>query len=153
MSWWLMPKKSQHSPSGLPPVAGGLSPAIRAPGGAGLVLASSAGRWVVLATILCSALAGIDATVATIALPAMRRDLDASFAGLQWTITGDTIPLASLILLGGVAGDRCGLRRMSPVGTTWFTAASLLCAVAPTAQVLVTTRVLQRGLDGSRQPR
>src|SRR4051794_2265704 len=106
MSGSIMPKKSQHNPSGLPPVAGGLSPAIRAPGGPGLVLASSAGRWVLLAIILGSALAGIDATVVTIALPVIGRDLDASFAGLQWTITGYTVPLASLILLGGVSGDR-----------------------------------------------
>ena len=102
----------------------------------------------VLATILGSALAGIDATVVTIALPTIGRDLGASFAGLQWTVTGYTVTLASLILLGGVAGDRFGRRRVFLVGTIWFTAASLLCAVAPSIQVLVAARVLQ-GVGGA----
>ena len=144
MSGSLTPKKSPQGPA----APGHLSSTIGTAGPPGLVLASPAGRWVVLAAILGSALAGIDATVVTIALPAIGRDLDASFAGLQWTITGYTIPLASLILLGGVAGDRFGRRRMFLVGTTWFTAASLLCAVAPTVQVLVAARVLQ-GIGGA----
>ncbi len=113
-----------------------------------LALSSAAGRWVVLATILGSALAGIDATVVTIALPAISLDLGASFSGLQWTVTGYTLTLASLILLGGVAGDRFGRRRMFLVGTVWFTAASVLCALAPSVELLVAARVLQ-GIGGA----
>lgn len=113
-----------------------------------LVLSSAAGRWVVLATILGSALAGIDSTVVTIALPAIGTDLGSSFTGLQWTVTGYTITLAALILLGGAAGDRFGRRRVFVVGTVWFTAASCLCALAPSIEVLVAARVLQ-GVGGA----
>ncbi len=148
MSGSTTPKKPPQPPSGLPAAPVRFTPPIGADSPPGLILASPAGRWVVLATILGSALAGIDATVVTIALPTIGRDLGASFAGLQWTVTGYTITLASLILLGGVAGDRFGRRRVFLVGTIWFTAASLLCAVAPSIQVLVAARVLQ-GIGGA----
>jgi EmrB/QacA subfamily drug resistance transporter len=108
-----------------------------------LELRSATGRWVLVATILGSSLASIDATVVTIALPAIGGDLDASFAGLQWTVTGYTLTLAALILLAGAAGDRFGRRRVFLVGVAWFTVASLLCASAPTIELLVSARILQ----------
>lgn len=113
-----------------------------------VALSSGPGRWVLLAAVLGSALPAIDGTVVTIALPAIGRDLGGGFAGLQWTLTGYTITLASLILLGGVAGDHFGRRRIFMVGTVWFTTASVLCAVAPTIELLVTARVLQ-GVGGA----
>jgi MFS family permease len=54
---------------------------------------------VLYAAILGSGLAGIDATVFNIALPAIGHDLHAGFAGLQWTINSYTLTLASLILV------------------------------------------------------
>lgn len=109
---------------------------------------SATGRWVLLATILGSALASIDTTVVTIALPEIGRDLDASFAGLQWVVTGYTLTLASLILLSGAAGDRFGRRRIFLVGVIWFAAASVLCAFAPSIEFLIAARVLQ-GVGGA----
>jgi len=114
----------------------------------GLVLASAAGRWVLLATILGSAIATIDGTIVSIALPSIGRDLGASFAGLQWTITGYTITLAALILLGGAAGDQFGRRRVFLIGTVWFAIASALCATAPTIETLIAARVVQ-GIGGA----
>ena len=115
----------------------------------GLVRAGEpAGRWVLLATVLGSGVASIDATVVSIALPSIGRDLDAGFAGLQWTVNGYALALASLILLGGSLGDRYGRRRVFVVGVTWFAVASLLCAVAPTIELLVAARVLQ-GVGGA----
>ena len=67
-----------------------------------------AGRWVLLATVLGSALAFIDATVVNIALPRIAASLHADAGALQWTINGYTLSLASLILLGGSLGDRFG---------------------------------------------
>lgn len=113
------------------------------PGDADLTVRSARGRWVLVATILGSAMAGIDATVVNIALPSIGRDLHASFAGLQWTVTGYTLPLASFILLGGGLGDRLGRRRVFVVGVIWFALASASCAVAPTLAVLVAARVAQ----------
>ncbi len=106
------------------------------------------GRWVLLATVLCSGMAMLDGTVVNIALPALGRDLGAGFAGLQWTVNGYTLTLASLILLGGSLGDRYGRRRVFVIGTCWFAAASLLCAVAPTTGLLIAARMLQ-GVGGA----
>jgi EmrB/QacA subfamily drug resistance transporter len=113
-----------------------------------LTLASASGRWVVAAAVLGSSMAMLDATVVNIALPALGADLRASFEGLQWTITGYTLTLASLILLGGSLGDRFGRRRIFIIGTLWFAVASALCAFAPTIEVLVAARALE-GIGGA----
>jgi EmrB/QacA subfamily drug resistance transporter len=111
-------------------------------------LGEASGRWVLIAAVLGSGLAGIDATVVNIALPRLGHDLHAGFAGLQWTITGYTLTLASLILLGGSLGDRYGRRRVFVIGVAWFALASALCAIAPTIQVLIAARALQ-GVGGA----
>jgi len=116
--------------------------------GAGLRYGSSRGRWVLLASILGSGLAGIDATVVNVALPAIGKDLQADFSSLQWTITAYTLTLASLILLGGSLGDRYGRRRVFVIGVVWFATASLLCGLAPTAPLLIAARALQ-GVGGA----
>jgi EmrB/QacA subfamily drug resistance transporter len=107
-----------------------------------------AGRWVLLATVLGSALAFIDATVVNIALPRIAESLHADAAALQWTINGYTLSLASLILLGGSLGDRFGRRKIFVIGVTWFAAASLLCGLAPTMDALIAARVLE-GIGGA----
>ncbi|MBA2638293.1 MAG: MFS transporter [Solirubrobacterales bacterium] len=85
----------------------------------------------------------LDTTVVNVALPAIGRDLDASVAGLQWTLTGYLLTLSALLLLGGALGDRYGRRRVFVLGVAWFTATSVLCAAASTVEMLVTARVLQ----------
>ncbi|MCU1589567.1 MAG: drug resistance transporter, EmrB/QacA subfamily [Frankiales bacterium] len=113
-----------------------------------LSLDEARGRWVLFAAVLGSALAQIDATVVNIALPHVGTDLGADFAGLQWTVNGYTLTLASLILLGGALGDRFGRRRVFVVGTIWFAVASLLCGLAPNIGTLVAARMLQ-GIGGA----
>jgi EmrB/QacA subfamily drug resistance transporter len=103
---------------------------------------------VVLATVLGSGLALLDATVVNVALPRIGEDLDADLAGLQWTLNGYTLTLASFILLGGSLGDRLGRRRVFVAGTVWFAVASALCAAAPTVEMLVAARALQ-GIGGA----
>jgi EmrB/QacA subfamily drug resistance transporter len=107
-----------------------------------------AGRWVLLATVLGSALAFIDATVVNIALPRIAVTFGADAAALQWTINGYTLSLASLILLGGSLGDRFGRRKIFVTGVIWFAVASLLCGLAPSIGVLIAARVLQ-GVGGA----
>ena len=114
----------------------------------GLRLDETRGRWVLLAAILGSGLTLLDATVVTIALPAIGADLDADFAGLQWTVNGYALSLAALVLLGGALGDRYGRRRVFVVGVVWFALASLLCGVAQDVETLVAARVLQ-GVGGA----
>src|SRR5437588_5270680 len=113
-----------------------------------LTLGDAPGKWVIAAAVLGSGMAGVDATVVNIALPALGRDLHAGFDGLQWTINGYTLALASLILLGGSLGDRFGRRRIFVVGTAWFAVASALCAFTPSIEVLVAARALQ-GVGGA----
>jgi len=85
----------------------------------------------------------LDSTVVNVALPTIGRDLNASLAGLQWTVTGYTLSLAGLILLGGSLGDRAGRRRVFLIGVVWFALASALCGAAPNIGVLIGARVLQ----------
>lgn len=106
------------------------------------------GRWVLVATIAGSGMAMLDATVVNIALPEIGRDLGADFTTLQWIVNAYTLTLASLILLAGALGDRFGRRRVFLVGVVWFALASLLCGLAPTAEVLVAARALQ-GIGGA----
>jgi EmrB/QacA subfamily drug resistance transporter len=113
-----------------------------------LTLDEARGRWVLFAAVLGSGLAMLDATVVNIALPQIGADLGADFSGLQWTINGYTLTLASLILLGGSLGDRFGRRRVFVIGTIWFTLASLLCGLAPNIEALVAARMLQ-GVGGA----
>lgn len=108
-----------------------------------LALASRRGRWVVAATVLGSSMALLDGTVVNIALPHIGSDLGSGVAGLQWTLSGYTLALASLILLGGALGDRWGRRRVFVWGTVWFAVASLLCGIAPDITFLVVARILQ----------
>ena len=109
---------------------------------------SARGRWVLLATVLGSALAFIDATVVNIALPSIGRDLNADAAGLQWTVNGYALSLAALVLLGGSLGDRFGRKRVFMIGIAWFAVASLLCGLAPSIGLLIAARVLQ-GIGGA----
>jgi EmrB/QacA subfamily drug resistance transporter len=107
-----------------------------------------AGRWVVLATVLGSGLAMLDATVVNVALPRIGTDLDADLAGLQWTLNGYTLTLAAFILLGGSLADRLGRRRIFIIGTVWFAAASALCGLAPNVETLIAARAL-KGVGGA----
>jgi EmrB/QacA subfamily drug resistance transporter len=110
---------------------------------AGLLYSSGRGRWVIAATVLGSGMASIDATAVGIALPNMGRELHASLGTLQWVVSGYTLTLAALLLPAGALGDRFGRRRVFIVGAIWFALTSALCALAPTATVLVVMRVLQ----------
>jgi EmrB/QacA subfamily drug resistance transporter len=111
-------------------------------------LAGTQGRWVIAATVLGSSMAFLDATVVNVALPTIGKDLHASLAGLQWTVTAYTLTLAGFILLGGALGDRLGRRRIFVIGVAWFALASALCGLAPDIGVLIAARALQ-GIGGA----
>jgi EmrB/QacA subfamily drug resistance transporter len=116
--------------------------------GGGLAYSSSAGRWVLAVAVLGSGLAFLDGTVVNVALPTIGRDLHASTSSLQWILNGYQLTLASLILLGGSLGDRYGRRRIFVLGVAVFSVASLLCALAPTVEVLILARIVQ-GVGGA----
>jgi EmrB/QacA subfamily drug resistance transporter len=88
-------------------------------------------------------LVSMDVTIVNVALPAIRRDLSTTTAGLQWVIDAYTLVLASLLMLSGSIADRFGRRRVFQIGLALFTAASALCSLAPSLGVLVAFRMLQ----------
>jgi EmrB/QacA subfamily drug resistance transporter len=98
---------------------------------------------VVAATVLGSGIAFLDGSVVNVALPTIGRDLETDLAGLQWILDGYLVTLTGLLLLGGSLGDRFGRRKMFVVGLVAFTVASVLCAIAPTATMLIVARALQ----------
>jgi EmrB/QacA subfamily drug resistance transporter len=114
----------------------------------GIAYDSGPGRWVLTVAVLGSGMAFLDGTVVNVALPDIGRDLDASTSSLQWILNGYLLTLASLILLGGSLGDRHGRRRIFVIGVALFTVASLLCAIAPNAEMLIMARLLQ-GIGGA----
>ncbi|MEV0745920.1 MFS transporter [Streptomyces sp. NPDC050273] len=101
-------------------------------------------RMLVLAICCMSLLiVSLDNTVLNVALPAMRHDLDASVAGMQWTIDAYTLVLASLLMLAGSTADRIGRRKVFMAGLVLFTVGSALCSLAPSLETLIAFRMVQ----------
>jgi EmrB/QacA subfamily drug resistance transporter len=105
-------------------------------------------RLALLAAIMGSFVAGLDATVVNVALPSISADLGGGLAGQQWTSNAYLLTLGSLILVGGSLGDLFGERRVFTIGVAGFGVVSLICAFAPTIEVLVAGRALQ-GIFGA----
>ncbi|TDD52501.1 MFS transporter [Saccharopolyspora elongata] len=87
----------------------------------------------------------LDATIVAIALPDVQAHLGVGVGDLQWIVAGYTLMLAGLLLTAGTLGDRFGHRRLFLGGLVAFTAASALCALAPTFEALLAARILQGG--------
>ncbi len=86
---------------------------------------------------------GLDTTIVNVALPSIHASFHASVSQLQWTIDAYTLVLASLLMLAGSTADRIGRKRTFQTGLVVFSLGSLLCAVAPSIELLVAARVLQ----------
>jgi EmrB/QacA subfamily drug resistance transporter len=106
------------------------------------------GRWVILAAVLGSGIAFLDSTVVNVALPHIGDELGGGLSGLQWVLDGYLLTLSALLLLGGALGDEYGRRRLFVFGLIWFTAASVLCGIAPSIGALIAARALQ-GVGGA----
>jgi EmrB/QacA subfamily drug resistance transporter len=96
-----------------------------------------------VAAIMGSFVAGLDATVVNVALPSIREDLGGGLAGQQWVSNAHLLTLGSLILVAGSLADLYGERRVFSVGVAGFGIVSLVCAFAPSIEVLVAGRALQ----------
>jgi EmrB/QacA subfamily drug resistance transporter len=100
-------------------------------------------RITLAATVLGSGIVFLDGTVVNVALPAIADDLDTGFVEQQWIVEGYLLTLGALLLVGGSLGDILGRRRIFAFGLALFGATSLLCAVAPSAELLIGARTLQ----------
>lgn len=88
-------------------------------------------------------IASMDATVVNVALPSIGRELHSTISGLQWTIDGYTLVIASFLMLSGSTADRFGRRRIFQIGLVVFVIGSLLCSLATSIPLLVACRMLQ----------
>ncbi len=103
---------------------------------------------VLLTMCFALAMAMLDNTVVNVALPSIQKDLGAGFSQLQWVVDGYVLAFASLLLTGGILGDRYGRKRMFLSGLTVFTIFSFLCGVSQNANQLIAFRVFQ-GVGGA----
>jgi EmrB/QacA subfamily drug resistance transporter len=101
-------------------------------------------RWLILALILaveCMDL--LDGTIVNVAAPSIRADLGASLSALQWIAGGYALTFAIGLVTGGRLGDIFGRRRLFLIGVAGFTAASALCGLAGSAELLIVFRLIQ----------
>ncbi|WUJ75593.1 MFS transporter [Kribbella soli] len=107
------------------------------------------GGWLpVVAIALAVFMLLLQATVVSVALPAIQKDLAAGRTALQWVIDGYALTLAALQLVGGSAGDRFGHRNVFITGVAVFASASLVSGFAPSVTVLIGAVAVQ-GVGGA----
>jgi EmrB/QacA subfamily drug resistance transporter len=106
-------------------------------------------RWLAL-YVLCAGMLMIvlDVTVVNVALPSIRGDLGFSQSSLAWVVNSYLIAFGGLLLLAGRFGDILGRKRVFLAGLGLFTAASLLCGLSQTQEMLIVARFVQ-GIGGA----
>jgi len=110
---------------------------------------SDRSRWIAL-VVLCVGMLMIvlDQTIVNVALPSIKDDLGFSQSTLAWVVNAYLITFGGLLLLAGRLGDLIGRKTIFMSGLALFTAASVLCGVAQTQEMLVGARFLQ-GVGGA----
>ena len=105
-------------------------------------------RLVLVATVLGSSMAFLDAFVVNVALPTIDKELGLGLTGEQWIFLSYSLALAALYLPAGALGDRYGYANTFVIGVSGFAAASVLAGAAPTSEVLIAARAIQ-GIFGA----
>jgi MFS transporter, DHA2 family, multidrug resistance protein len=110
---------------------------------------ATARRWWALGSLALAVLAvGLDGTILSVALPTVGRSLDATTGQLQWFVAAYTLVFAAALVPGGMLGDRYGRKKMLMVSLLVFGAASIACALAPSAGLFIAARAVL-GLGGA----
>ncbi|MER6343864.1 MFS transporter [Streptomyces sp. NPDC001595] len=105
--------------------------------------------WFTLITVAVGVMmVALDGTIVAIANPAIQKDLNASFADVQWITNGYFLALAVALITAGKLGDRFGHRQTFLIGVVGFAAASGLIGMSSSIALVITFRVLQ-GLFGA----
>src|SRR3954468_24524479 len=101
-------------------------------------------RWIAL-YVLCTGVLMIvlDATVVNVALPTIKDDLNFTQSNLAWVVNAYLIAFGGSLLLAGRLGDLLGYRRIFMIGLSVFTAASLVCALSQSQEMLIAARFVQ----------
>jgi EmrB/QacA subfamily drug resistance transporter len=105
-------------------------------------------RWTLLVVCLATGVLLLNVSAPSVALPAVGHALGAELSVIQWVVSGYSLALAATLLTAGTLADLVGRRRMFLGGLAAFAAASVLCAAAPSALVLIAGRAVQ-GLAGA----
>ena len=101
-------------------------------------------RWAAAIVMMIAALMDlIDVTIVNVALPTIRRDLHASGTQLEWVISAYLLAFAVTLITAGRLGDLFGRKKLFLTGVAGFGLASLTCALAPDAAVLIAARAVQ----------
>ena len=100
--------------------------------------------WLAVATVCFGAFMGqLDASVVTLAFPALQHQFGAALAGVQWVSLAYLLALVALLVPVGRWSDRYGRKLVYLYGFVLFTTASAACGLAPTLAALVAVRVVQ----------
>ena len=99
--------------------------------------------WTLALTSVAFFMVALDSLVVVTALPAIHREIGGSISTLEWTVNAFTLTYAAGIITAAALGDRFGRRLMFALGLAVFTAASVSCAVAPSAELLIAARAVQ----------
>ncbi len=106
-------------------------------------------RWLALIVLCLGTLMIIlDSTIVNVALPSIQHDLGFSQSSLTWVVNAYLIPFGGLLLLAGRMGDLLGRKRIFITGLAVFSAASLLCGIATSQEILIAARFIQ-GVGGA----
>ncbi|MEV6878415.1 MFS transporter [Amycolatopsis sp. NPDC051128] len=101
-------------------------------------------RWAALAVLLTAeAMNLLDATIVQVAGPVIHADLAGPAAGIPWFSAAYTLPFAVFLITGGRLGDLFGRAKVFKIGVAGFVLASLACAAAPNAGLLIGARAVQ----------
>ena len=102
--------------------------------------------WFAVATVCFGAFMGqLDASVVTVAFPALQRQFGTGLAATQWVSLAYLLVLTALLVPAGRWSDRAGRKLLYLYGFVVFSAASAACGLAPSLGVLVALRVVQAG--------
>src|SRR5215475_2552590 len=110
-------------------------------------------RWLTLIILLLAAFMNLlDVSIVNIAIPSIQRDLNASYADVQWALAGFTLAYALVLITGGRLGDTFGRKRLFLIGVTGFTIMSPLCGAAQSPGQLIAFRVVQGAMGAIMVP-
>jgi EmrB/QacA subfamily drug resistance transporter len=110
-------------------------------------------RWLTLVILLLAAFMNLlDVSIVNIAIPSIQRDLNASYADVQWALAGYTLAYALVLITGGRLGDTFGRKRLFLIGVTGFTIMSALCGAAQSPGQLIACRVVQGAMGAIMVP-
>ncbi len=111
--------------------------------GTGTVKLSVSARWALASLSLSMLMPSLDTSIANAGLPTLMQAFGSSFQQVQWIVLAYLLAITTLIVSVGRLGDIVGRRKLLLYGIGLFTAASLLCGIAPTLPLLIAGRALQ----------